>query len=98
MLKEHVRTFIKDVGIFASIALVLITFTALSFVACTDESATKETLRKSGYTEIQTTGYKAFSCSDSDSFSTGFRAKNPKGEVVEGVVCCGLMKSCTVRF
>jgi len=58
-----------------------------------------ETLKKAGFSEIKTLGWAPFNCSDSDSFSTGFKAKNPKGEVVEGVVCCGLIaKACTVRF
>lgn len=70
----------------------------LVLAACTDDSATKSTLQKAGYTDIQTTGYDMFACSDSDTFSTGFRAKNPQGQVVTGVVCCGLLKSCTIRF
>lgn len=31
-------------------------------------------------------------------FQTGFVAKNPAGKRVEGVVCCGVLKACTVRF
>lgn len=31
-------------------------------------------------------------------FTTGFVATNPQGMRVEGVVCCGWLKSCTVRF
>jgi hypothetical protein len=72
-------------------------FTA-TLVACTDDENTVRTLKASGFTDIQTTGYAAFACSDSDTFHTGFRAKNPRGDVVEGVVCCGMMKACTVRF
>lgn len=67
-------------------------------IACTDETETVRTLQSSGFTEIQTTGYRFFGCGDSDTFSTGFRAKNPHGETVEGVVCCGWPKGCTVRF
>ncbi len=77
------------------ICLFLISFLG----ACTDESATLETLRKAGYSDAKTTGYKYFACSDSDDTHTGFVAKNPKGETVEGVVCCGyFMKACTIRF
>ena len=73
-------------------------FCVATVTACSNDSDTVRTLRASGFTEITTTGYSPWSCSDSDTFSTGFRAKNPKGDVVEGVVCCGLLKSCTVRF
>jgi hypothetical protein len=73
-------------------------FLTVFALGCTDESATRETLRKAGFTEVQTTGYSAFACSEDDNFSTGFRAKNPQGQVVEGTVCCGFLKSCTVRF
>jgi hypothetical protein len=71
----------------------------LLLLGCSDEDRTRETLRKSGYTDITTTGYSPFECGNDDSYSTGFKAKNPLGVVVEGVVCCGLFaKSCTVRF
>ena len=71
---------------------------ALFIAGCTDEGRSAETLRKAGFTEIQTTGYSLFACSDDDNFHTGFRAKNPQGVVVEGTVCCGVFKSCTIRF
>ena len=47
---------------------------------------------------VKFTGYDAFSCSQDDTFHTGFVAKNPKGDTVKGTVCCGVLKSCTVRF
>jgi hypothetical protein len=55
-------------------------------------------LEKSGFTDIQTTGYVWMACSDDDGTHTGFLAKNPQGVIVEGVACCGWMKACTVRF
>lgn len=66
--------------------------------SCTDEARTFEVLTDSGFSNIQTTGYAAFSCGEGDSFATGFVATNPNGKRVSGVVCCGLLKSCTVRF
>ena len=66
---------------------------------CTDEHNSRKTLRSSGYFDIEITGYSWFECGDNDTFHTGFRAKNPRGEAVEGTVCCGfLAKGCTVRF
>ena len=66
--------------------------------SCTDESSSRHALESSGYTDIQITGWEPFSCLDSDTFATGFTAKNPQGTSVSGVVCCGWMKNCTIRF
>ena len=71
---------------------------ALALVACTDDDNTRRTLRAQGFRDIETTGYAFFGCGDNDAFKTGFRAKNVNGESVEGVVCCGWLKNCTVRF
>lgn len=71
---------------------------AVCLMACTDEGNTIRTLEAHGFTAIKTTGYEPFACGDSDTFSTGFSAKNHAGVYVQGVVCCGMWKSCTVRF
>ena len=66
-----------------------------------DPEATRDTLYKSGYTEVETLGYAAWGCGKGDYRNTKFRAKNVRGDTVEGVVCCGSNgcgKSCTVRF
>ena len=71
----------------------------LLLVACTAPDSSRETLQKAGYENIEITGYAPLNCGEDDTFSTGFTATNPKGEVVEGVVCCGLItKKCTIRF
>lgn len=65
---------------------------------CTAPGWSREALEKSGYTDIETGGYSWFGCGKDDEFSTKFSAVNPAGVRVSGVVCCGLLKSCTVRF
>lgn len=55
-------------------------------------------LRALGFEAIELTGYELWACSGDDEFNTGFRAKNARKEPVSGVVCCGWVKSCTVRF
>lgn len=76
-----------------------IIFIAILFIGCTDSSSSRETLQKAGFTDITITGWSPFSCGEDDTYSTGFSAKNPNGQMVEGVVCCGMIvKSCTVRF
>ena len=72
---------------------------AIIATGCTDENATRSTLQKSGYTDIEITGYSWFECGKDDTFHTGFKAKNPHGDVVEGTVCCGMVfKGCTIRY
>lgn len=67
--------------------------------ACTNESATVRTLQQQGFTSIETTGWSAFECGEDDTYSTGFRATNAQGRLVEGTVCCGLIaKGCTIRW
>lgn len=68
-------------------------------IGCTSDDQTIETLQKAGYTDIEPGSWAPFSCSDDDTVKTSFRAKNPAGQTVTGVVCCGLiLKSCTIRF
>lgn len=79
--------------------ILLLTLVGLTTPSCTDEDATKTALRKAGFTDVAVTGWKIFSCGEDDTYSTGFEAKNPNGDVVTGVVCCGLIvKACTIRF
>lgn len=73
-------------------------FLMFAMCSCTDEDTTREVLQKQGFTDIKTEGYALMSCSDDDTFKTKFTAKNPNGVYVSGVVCCGIMKSCTVRW
>jgi len=79
--------------------LLLTLICVLPLLSCTNEDATVRTLTDAGYSEIKTTGYAFWYCSDNDHYHTGFQAKNPRGMIVEGAVCCGLMtKGCTIRF
>ena len=67
-------------------------------VACTNEPRAREVLDEQGFTDVTITGYVWAACSDDDATHTGFTATNPKGKKVSGVVCCGWLKSCTVRW
>ena len=58
----------------------------------------KNQLENQGYTDVVDTGYNAFCCSDRDNFSTGFKAKDKKGNEVKGCICSGLLKGITIRF
>lgn len=70
----------------------------MTLSGCSDEREAKRCLEAAGYTKINTTGWAPLSCSEDDTFSTGFTAINARGDRVEGVVCSSLvLKGCTVR-
>jgi hypothetical protein len=74
-------------------------FLLLFIVGCTDSDNATRVLRSQGYTNIKITGYCLFGCSKDDGVHTGFKAKAPNGEMIEGVVCQGLLlKGATVRI
>lgn len=80
-------------------SIIVASILALLGTGCSNESSTRSTLQNHGFTNIKTTGWGGpFSCSDSDTFNTGFEATNSQGQRVSGVVCCGWLKNCTVRF
>lgn len=81
-----------------SLRLVAAVLVAAATAGCTNESASRRALEAHGFTDIRFTGYRLTGCDEEDSFQTGFVAKNPAGKRVEGVVCCGVLKACTVRF
>lgn len=70
----------------------------LGICGCTSTDESTRILRQQGYTEIQLTGYRVFTCSDDDSFHTGFRARSVNGSVVTGTVCSGFLKGATIRL
>ena len=76
--------------------LLLITLLALS--ACTSQGKATEALRAHGFTNVQIGGYAWFGCGKGDMYSNKFVARNARGDRVSGVVCCGDLKGCTVRF
>lgn len=77
----------------------LIVALSLTILSCTNHKETTRVLTNMGFTDIKTGGYAWFDCSKGDWYHTKFQAKNNQGQIVEGVVCSGLIfKSSTVRF
>jgi hypothetical protein len=68
----------------------------------TSNSEALRTLQKAGFSEIRPGGRAFFGCDTSnggDKWGREFQAKNPAGQVVSGIVCCGrFWKGCTIRF
>lgn len=54
-------------------------------------------LRKHGYSVERLGGYAMLACGD-DLFVREFTARARGGERVEGYVCCGVLKACTLRW
>lgn len=72
---------------------------AVGLAACTKPNSAQALLESQGYTDVRITGYNWFSCSDDDSYRTGFEAKSPTGKPISGTVCAGLFyKGATIRF
>ena len=65
---------------------------------CTRPEKAKEVLKQAGYSQIEITGWRPFMQSQSDSFSTGFRAVSPNGTHVSGAVTGGWLKGYTIRL
>lgn len=85
------------------LAVIFTVLSVILFVAAIlggyDKQKFKTTLESSGYTDVVLQGRAGiFSCGQDDFYRGSFKAKNAQGKDVEGVVCCGLMKNCTVRF
>jgi hypothetical protein len=70
----------------------------LGLTACTDQKGAQRVLEEQGYTDIKTTGYSFFACSENDTFATGFEAMSPAGKSVKGTVCSAFWKGKTIRL
>lgn len=88
----------KPSSLFVLFIIVIIFGALLGPKACTRPNDTVRILASNGYTNIEITGWRPFIKSDSDTFSTGFRAVAPNGTVVTGAVCSGFLKGHTIRL
>lgn len=80
------------------LGLCIIYFVYILPMSCTQPDKATRVLNLDGFTDVQITGYKYFSCGKGDSYHTGFIAKK-NGMWVEGTVCAGwLFKGNTIRF
>ncbi len=78
---------------------------ALLLISCSDVryiplgQRQESAVRSLGFKDPYSTGPVIIGCSEDDSFlnSESFRAIGPDGRNVEGSVCCGWLKGCTVR-
>ncbi len=58
-----------------------------------------DTLNKAGFKQPVVTGSNWMTCGEGDKeLGADFEAINTSGQKVNGTVCCGIFKGCTVRF
>jgi hypothetical protein len=66
--------------------------------ACNSPDESMAALESSGVTDAHLDGLAIFGCGRDDWSSMAFHGKNAAGKDVDGVVCCGAFKGCTVRW
>lgn len=62
-----------------------------------DSDQATKLLLEDGYEDITIGGGAVFGCGEGDWKRTTFKAKNQAGNYVQGIVCCGVAKGCTIR-
>lgn len=81
------------------ICLVFVIGLTFFCLGSSDPKGAERILKDSGYTQIEITGWRPFSKSKDDFYSTGFKAKSVNGAVVTGTVTKGLLfKGSTVHL
>lgn len=88
----------SDIRFFWPALVATILGVGLMIFAYSDDSYEEKVLNQLGYTDVQVKGWAPLKCAESDLTSKNFVAKNERGGQVQGVVCCGIFKSCTVRW
>lgn len=67
--------------------------------ACDDPKTARRALDNAGFVDVETFGWSMFAgCDKNDLYVTRFRARNPNGKLVDGVVCNGWFKGATIRY
>jgi hypothetical protein len=78
--------------------LLLLTVLVMGCTSSNDFNKGKQQLEQQGYTDIENTGHNYFCCDKDENYSTGFKCKDAKGNVVTGCFCSEVLKGVTIRF
>lgn len=70
----------------------------LTFGVATTDSEAVGTAQSLGLRNVKPGTVSFLECGQDDKVGRSFTATNSVGEPVSGVVCCGFLKRCTVRF
>lgn len=71
----------------------------IGYYGCPQPNKARQLLEAEGYKNIHVNvaGGDGWSCGEGDMHATGFTAER-QGVTIEGVVCCGVFKACTIRL
>lgn len=86
----------KEISTLVVIALILI-WTGIHAYGLTNEKSAQKTLENAGMSEITFHRERGWACGKGDIWVTGYRAINPQGREVQGVVCEGLLSHPYIR-
>jgi hypothetical protein len=91
------RTRLLISGIIATCVVVLV---VLAATFTPDPATAQAVLREAGFSEgvVTESGGIAMRCGSGDAYYYRLRAKNPKGELSDVTICCGIFKDCTIRY
>lgn len=97
MIKIINKHWNKIINLFVGLIIVLV-LVVPSLGGCSKPNETKTFLEKQGYTEIETGGYRWFSCGRDYQYRTEFKAKNTNGQIITGCVCEGIFAGKVIKF
>jgi len=89
---------LQTFGLFLFFAIIAICAFAFYVVGCNNMETSIKILKAEGYNDIIINGSNILQCGKGDYSSDTFKATTVNGSKVKGVVCCGMLKSCTVRI
>lgn len=86
----------KEISTLLVIVLILI-WTGIHTYGITNEESSRRVLEDAGMTEITFHRERGWACGKGGFWVTGYRAINPQGREVQGVVCEGLLSHPYIR-
>lgn len=90
---------IKDIALVTGVILIIGLALALYIAALNGlKDDAEQAVINAGNTDVNVGGRDFFACSKGDAVGWHFTAVNAKDKQIEGTVCCGWLKGCTVRF
>jgi len=81
-----------------ALSRLLIALVVLGAVSCTPAKWAVDAANDAGLDAVLTDGVAPLSCGSDDLMGRRITATNPRGQRIDAVVCCGIFKSCTVRY
>lgn len=88
----------EPIGAAVLFAFVLLIAIAILSGGSHSKTRAENAVRATGATNVDLDGWAWFACGKGDTYAWKFTAENATGQAVEGAVCCGILKGCTVRY